>query len=128
MEFMGISIGVLALVAASVLLFGRRGTLRVLAVFAVLAVMATLGVLGYIAHDVNSQKVAAQVAAPAGRIVWGVGAPKADTPPDKTILNIEGLGRVEIDDGFLSKSPQEQQAIVDDIYRQVKVARTRLLI
>lgn len=35
-------------------------------------------------------------------------------------LNIEGVGRVKVDDAFLSQSPDMQQAIVKDIVSQVK--------
>lgn len=40
-------------------------------------------------------------------------------------LNIEGVGRVTVDDSFLKKSPYEQQAIADDIARQAQAARSK---
>jgi hypothetical protein len=48
MTFMGISVGILALVATGMLLFGRRGTLKILAWLVVLAVLG-LGALVVIA-------------------------------------------------------------------------------
>lgn len=36
-----------------------------------------------------------------------------------TVLNIEGIGHVNVDDSFTQKTPAEQQAIVEDIARQV---------
>jgi hypothetical protein len=47
MQFMGISIGILALVATAMLLFGRRGTVKILAWFAILAVLGIGGTVGF---------------------------------------------------------------------------------
>jgi hypothetical protein len=48
MEFMGISIGILALVATAMLLFGKKGTLKFLAWLVVLAVLGIGGTVGFI--------------------------------------------------------------------------------
>jgi len=48
MEFMGIAVGILALVGTSVLLFGRRGTLKILGGLLILAVLGISGTAGFL--------------------------------------------------------------------------------
>src|SRR6266581_3265274 len=48
MEFMGIAVGILALVCTAVLLFGAGGTRKILAWLAVLAALGIGGTVGYI--------------------------------------------------------------------------------
>ncbi len=69
MEFMGISVGVLALICALVLLFGRRGTAKILGWFAVLVVLGIGGTAGLIVWNDNQTKraTAIQVTTPDGR-------------------------------------------------------------
>jgi hypothetical protein len=63
MEFMGISVGILALVATCVLLFGRGGTIKLLAGVAVLAVLGIGGTLGLV---IWQEQQAKQTAGKAG--------------------------------------------------------------
>ncbi len=48
MEFMGISIGILALICTAMLLFGRTGTVKILAWLALLAVLGIGATVGFI--------------------------------------------------------------------------------
>ncbi len=47
MEFMGISVGILALICTAMLLFGRRGTVKILASLVVLTVLGMGGTVGF---------------------------------------------------------------------------------
>jgi hypothetical protein len=63
MEFMGISIGILALVATAMLLFGRKGTLKFLAWLVVLAILGIGGTVGFIVWRDNQARSAANTPA-----------------------------------------------------------------
>jgi hypothetical protein len=62
MEFMGISVGILALVATCMLLFGRRGTLKILGVLMILVILGTGGTVGFIIWQERHKPVEAQSA------------------------------------------------------------------
>ncbi len=65
MEFMGISVGILALICTGLLLFGRRGTVKILTWLAVLVVLGIVTVIGYLVWDANKVTWMAWMAAPA---------------------------------------------------------------
>ncbi len=48
MTFMGISVGILALICTAMLLFGRRGTIKILAGLAILAILGVGGTAGFL--------------------------------------------------------------------------------
>jgi hypothetical protein len=79
MEFMGISIGILALVATAMLLFGRRGTLKILAWLVILTVLGIGGTVGILAWNANKEQWKSAIAAAL--------SPKPATPAMRDSLN-----------------------------------------
>jgi amino acid transporter len=61
MEFMGIAVGILALICTAVLLFGVRGTRKILGWLVLLAVLGIGGTLGFVAWSDNQAKRQANV-------------------------------------------------------------------
>jgi hypothetical protein len=132
MQFMGISIGILALVATAMLLFGRRGTVKILAWLAVLVVLSVGGTIGFVILQERARQTASKpqigpevtdpdvlarfnASKPAS---WSVVGQSTDGRGDP-IVSIDGV-RVQIDKEFLSLPSEKQNATIKKIAASIK--------
>src|SRR5262249_60698251 len=92
MQFMGISIGILALVATAMLLFGRRGTLKILAWLVVLAVLGIGGTVGFIIWREQAQHQASNSIPPPPPGFVLVQPLSPENPPPSRLPDAKGPG------------------------------------
>jgi 4-amino-4-deoxy-L-arabinose transferase-like glycosyltransferase len=133
MEFMGIAVGILALLCALVLLFGRQGARKVLGWSFGLLILGWVTIAVWAWANAPKPITDADIARWRNATAGTVGpAPQhwqdapiiapAPSPQPGPTLNIGGH-KVQVDSSFLQLSPDQQKATIDEISRSLPSAQ-----